>query len=50
MDNSVVAIYRNDGSFQYNPGSAIEILPGDRLRAIGQLKSLEKLGIICTGK
>ncbi|MFC2084609.1 potassium channel family protein [Bacteroidota bacterium] len=44
----IVAIYRNDGSFVYNPKSTTEIKEGDKLIAIGELNSLSRLTRLCT--
>ncbi len=43
----IVAIFREDGKFIYNPTSSTEFQKGDKLIAIGEQKSLAKLTILC---
>ncbi len=43
----IVAIFRSDGTFIYNPFSNTEIREGDRLIAIGSQKALEELNRLC---
>ncbi|RMI25482.1 MAG: potassium channel protein [Calditrichaeota bacterium] len=43
----IVAIFRQDGRFIYNPTSTEKILPGDRLIAIGASDSLASLANLC---
>ncbi|MBN1300566.1 MAG: potassium channel protein [Melioribacteraceae bacterium] len=43
----IVAIYRQDGTFIYNPKSMVEINVNDKLIAIGETESLNKLTILC---
>ncbi len=47
LDIIIVAIYSSDGSFTYNPNSGTEIKLGDKLIAIGESDSLNKLTDIC---
>ncbi|NIV72589.1 MAG: potassium channel protein, partial [Calditrichae bacterium] len=46
----IVAIYRADGQFIYNPTSSATIQKGDRLIAIGQSEDLIKLTQLCGQK
>ena len=43
----VVAIYRKDNSFIYNPKSTEKIMEGDRLIAIGEWQNLQQLNKLC---
>ncbi len=43
----IVAIFREDGKFIYNPYSNTKILEGDRLIAIGNQAALEELNKLC---
>ncbi len=43
----IVAIFRKDGTFIYNPFSNTKILEGDRLIAIGNQTALEELNKLC---
>ncbi|NIT57125.1 MAG: hypothetical protein GWN00_13090 [Aliifodinibius sp.] len=43
----IVAIYRENGEFIYNPKSSATLQAGDRLIAIGEAESLPKLNQLC---
>ncbi len=43
----VIAIFRKDGTFIYNPTSSTQVQEGDRLIAIGSAKSLQHLNNLC---
>lgn len=43
----IVAFYKANGSFLYNPVSSTEIQAGDKLIAIGETENLEKLYLLC---
>ena len=44
----LVAIFRENGDFVYNPTSSAKLMAGDRLIAIGQEKDLAVLNKLCT--
>jgi voltage-gated potassium channel len=46
----IVAVYREEGSFIYNPQSSTEILENDNLIAIGETEALNKLTQLCHSK
>jgi len=46
----IVAIFRKDGQFIYNPKSSVTIQKGDRLIAIGEGSNLPKLNQLCLGE
>lgn len=46
----IVAIFRKDGQFTYNPKSSATIQTGDRLIAIGEAVNLPKLNQLCLGE
>lgn len=46
----IVAIFRKDGKFIYNPQSSSTIQSGDRLIAIGEASKLPKLNQLCLGE
>jgi voltage-gated potassium channel len=46
----IVAIFRKDGQFTYNPKSSAIIQTGDRLIAIGEAVNLPKLNQLCLGE
>ncbi len=43
----IIAVFRKDGKYIYNPRSSTVIQAGDRLIAIGESLSLEKLAVQC---
>ncbi len=43
----VIAIYKSDGKFLYNPNAKTVLNAGDKLIAIGESKALEKLYHLC---
>ncbi|NOX37946.1 MAG: potassium channel protein [Calditrichaeota bacterium] len=43
----VIAIFRKDGTFIYNPTSSTVVQEGDRLIAIGSAKALQQLNNLC---
>jgi len=45
----IIAIFRKDGKYIYNPRSSMAIQAGDKLIAIGESNSLEKLANHCMG-
>ena len=50
MNIIIVAIHRHNGTLLYNPASSEQMQAGDRLVAIGELKSLRQLGEMCGGR
>lgn len=46
----IVAIFRKDGKFIYNPQSSATIQDGDRLIAIGEASKLPRLNQLCLGE
>ncbi len=43
----IIAIFRKDGTFIYNPTSSTVVQEGDRLIAIGSAKALQQLNNLC---
>ena len=50
MNIIIVAIYKQDGKFIYNPQGKTEIASLDKLIAIGEIKDLSTLTDYCVGK
>lgn len=50
MNIIIVAIYKQDGKFIYNPKGTTEIAAKDKLIAIGEIKDLSKLADYCVGQ
>lgn len=50
MNIMIVAIFRKDGKFAYNPKSSETIQAGDRLIAIGEASNLPRLNQLCLGE
>ncbi len=50
MNIIIVAIYKKDGSFIYNPKGNTKIESHDKLIAIGEIDDLSKLTDLCLGK
>jgi K+/H+ antiporter YhaU regulatory subunit KhtT len=47
MNIIIVSIYKQNGKFIYNPLSSAKIEAGDKLIAIGENTSLQKLNKMC---